>query len=148
MVTQPDFKELLALLNVHSVKFIIVGAHALAFHGAPRYTGDLHIFVEPSAENAKSMMDALSDFGFGGLGITEADFSKPDMVVQLGCPPVRIDIMTSISGVTWDEADKSAVPSDYGSVPVRFIGKEAYKKNKRESGGNKDLADIEALQEE
>lgn len=148
METQPDFKELLELFNAHSVNYVIVGAYALAFHGAPRYTGDLDIFVQPTVGNAASVMAALRDFGFGNVGITEADFTKPDIVVQLGYPPVRVDLMTSISGVTWEALDRGAVAGEYGNVPVRYIGKDEYKINKRQLGRKKDLADVEALGED
>lgn len=147
METQPDFKELLELFNAHSVNYVIVGAHALAFHGAPRYTGDLDIFVQPTVGNATSVMAALRDFGFGNVGITEADFTKPDIVVQLGYPPVRIDLMTTITGVTWETVDHGAVAGEYGNVPVRYIGKDECKINKRQLGRKKDLADLEALGE-
>ena len=148
METQPDFKELLELFNAHSVNYVIVGAYALAFHGAPRYTGDLDIFVQPTVGNAASVMAALRDFGFGKVGITEADFTKPDIVVQLGYPPVRVDLMTSITGVTWEAVDRGAVAGEYGNVHVRYIGKDEYKINKRQLGRKKDLADVEALGED
>ncbi|HWQ69590.1 MAG TPA: hypothetical protein VN494_06520 [Patescibacteria group bacterium] len=148
METQPDFKELLELFNAHSVNYLIVGAYALAFHGAPRYTGDLDIFVQPTVGNAASVMAALRDFGFGNVGITESDFTMPDIVVQLGYPPVRVDLMTTITGVTWETVDRGAVVGEYGNVPVRYIGKDEYKINKRQLGRKKDLADIEALGED
>lgn len=148
METQPDFKELLELFNAYSVNYVIVGAHALAFHGAPRYTGDLDILVQPTVGNAASVMAALRDFGFGNVGITEADFAKPDVVVQLGYPPVRIDLMTSITSVAWEAVDQGAVAGEYGNVPVRYIGKDEYKMNKRQLGRKKDLADVEALGED
>lgn len=148
METQPDFKELLELFNAHSVNYLIVGAYALAFHGAPRYTGDLDIFVQPTVGNAASVMAALRDFGFGNVGITGSDFTMPDIVVQLGYPPVRVDLMTTITGVTWETVDRGAVVGEYGNVPVRYIGKDEYKINKRQLGRKKDLADIEALGED
>ena len=145
MEAQQDFKELLALLNKHHVKYLIVGAYALAFHGSPRNTGDIDILIQPETANAKLILEALKAFGFGSLGLTIKDFNKPENVVQLGVPPVRIDLITSISGVTWAEAHKGKAPGYYGDVPVYYLGKSEYIKNKKASGRKKDLADIEAI---
>ena len=148
MEIERDFKELLTLLNYHNVKYIVVGAYALAYHGAPRFTGDLDIFVQPDPENARRLIAALSDFGFGSVGLTEGDFTKSNQVVQLGVPPVRIDLITSISGVTWNDAFSGSVAADLDDVPVRFIGRNHFVINKRAIGRKKDLADLEALGEE
>jgi hypothetical protein len=148
MEIQNDFRELLVLLNARKVKFLIVGGYALAFHGAPRYTGDLDVFVMPDADNARNILIALNDFGFGGLGFSADDFTRPGKVVQLGYPPVRIDIITSLTGVSWDDASKNAVSGMYGNVPVNFIGKEELIRNKKAIGRHRDLADVEALGEE
>ena len=147
MEVQPDFKELLELFNVHKVKYLIVGGYALAYHGAPRYTGDIDIFVKPDPENASRILKALDEFGFGSLGLKDEDFENPDKVVQLGYPPVRIDIITAISGVSWDDAFKECDKGKYGNVPVHYIGRKHYVINKRASGRQKDLADLEALGE-
>ena len=147
MEAQQDFKELLELFNVHKVEYIIVGAYALAFHGAPRFTGDIDILVRPLPENAKKILSALQDFGFGALKLTADDFQKPDYVVQLGTPPVRIDIVTSITGVTWEEADRGKQAGVYGDVSVFFLGRDQYITNKRATGRLKDKADLEALGE-
>ncbi len=148
MEVQKDFKELLELFNEHKVEYIIVGSYALAFYGAPRFTGDIDIFVNPSSENAQKILSALTDFGFGSLNLTSDDFQKPGSVVQLGYPPIRIDIMTAITGVAWEEADKGKKEGLYGNVPVFFLGREQYIANKRAAGRKKDLADLEALGEE
>jgi hypothetical protein len=148
MEAQKDFKELLELFNGHKVEYIIVGAYALAYHGAPRFTGDIDIFVKPSLDNAQRILSALSDFGFGSLNLTIDDFQNPDSVVQLGVPPVRIDIITSITGVTWQEADKGKLEGVYGDIQVHFLGREQYIANKRAIGRKKDLADLESLGEE
>lgn len=145
MEIQTDFKELLELLNVHSVDYMIVGGYALAFHGAPRYTGDIDIFIRADNENAERIMKALEEFGFGSVGIEMSDFIFENKVVQLGVPPVRVDIITSISGVTWDEAFSSRIEGEYGDVPVYFIGIDQFIKNKRSIGRKKDMADLEAL---
>ena len=148
MEVQEDFREFLALLNAHEVKFIIVGDYALAFHGAPRFTGDIDVFVKPDHENAKRIIKVLTDFGFCSLNLTIHDFQDQNKIIQLGLPPVRIDIITSISGVTWEEADSSKEPGLFGDLPVSYIGKKQFITNKRASGRKKDLADIEALGEE
>jgi hypothetical protein len=148
MEAQTDYRELLALFNAHEVRYIIVGAFALAFHGAPRYTGDLDILICPDGENGGRILRALDEFGFGSLGLTVEDFAVPGKVVQLGVPPVRIDIVTSITGISWDEAEASRVAGRFGSVPVSYLGKEAFIRNKRALGRKKDLADAEALGED
>lgn len=148
MEIQQDFKELLESFNAHEVEYVIVGAYALAFHGVPRYTGDIDILVRPSSDNAGRVLSALGDFGFGSLGLKRSDFQKPDNVVQLGVPPVRIDILTSLTGVTWQKADKGRVEGSYGGITVYFLGREQYIANKRALGRKKDLADLEALGEE
>jgi hypothetical protein len=147
MEIERDFKELLELLNSHHVDYLLVGAYALAFYGAPRFTGDLDVFVKPDATNAERLMEALTDFGFGSVGLSQGDFEKPDQVVQLGMPPVRIDLITGISGVSWGEANSAGVVADLGGIPVRFISRDHLVANKRAAGRKKDLADLEALGE-
>jgi hypothetical protein len=147
METQPDFRELLALFNVHHIEYLIVGGYALAFHGAPRFTGDLDIYVNPDATNAQRILTALKAFGFGSVGLTRSDFERPDQVVQLGVPPVRIDLITSITGVSWDEAWTGRVTGRYGDTPVYYIGRSQFVANKRAIGRTKDMADLEMLGE-
>ena len=146
MEIQEDFKEFFALFNAHKVEYVIVGGYALAFHGAPRYTGDIDVLVRAEETNAQRILAALSDFGFSELDLTGADFSDPDRVLQLGVPPVRIDILTSLTGITWQEASTDTLDLDYGGVPVQVVGREALLTNKRATGRAKDLADIEALE--
>jgi len=148
MEIQQDFKELLELFNEKKVEYLIVGGYALAFHGAPRFTGDIDIFVKPDTDNAECIIAAINDFGFGSLGLKAEDFQEPDKVLQLGVPPIRIDIITSISGVTWEEAFSGRKAGKYGDIPVYYIGRKQFIKNKRSIGRKKDLADIEALGEE
>lgn len=142
-----DFSELLALFNARSVEYVIVGAHALAFHGAPRATGDLDLLVKTDPVNARRIMGALEVFGFGSVGITATDFETPGRVVQLGITPVRVDLATSLSGVSWDEVFAGRVPGTLGGVPVSFIGREQFIANKRAIGRSRALADVEALGE-
>ena len=148
MEVQPDFRDLFALLNEHKVEYLIVGGYALAFHGAPRYTGDIDIFVQPHPENARRILRVLAAFGFQFPNLTADDFQSPNKVVQLGVPPVRVDLITSITGVSWEEAAASKEPGYFGDIPVHYIGREQYIANKRATGRKKDLADIEALGEE
>ncbi|MDP2606431.1 MAG: nucleotidyltransferase [Deltaproteobacteria bacterium] len=147
MEVQPDFKELLGFFNDHRVSYLIVGGYALAFHGAPRFTGDLDIFIKPDHENAQRIVAALGAFGFASLGLTAEDFERPDQVIQLGVAPVRIDLITSITGVSWDDAFTGRASSNFGGVPVHYIGREQFILNKRATGRIKDLADLEALGE-
>ena len=142
-----DFKELLECFNAHGIEYLVVGGYALAFHGAPRATGDIDLLVQPELENARRVVAALGDFGFPSLGLEPQELAVPDQVVQLGVVPVRADIITSLSGVSWDEAWQSRQQGAIAGVPVHFIGRDAYIVNKRAAGRLKDLADIEALGE-
>lgn len=141
-----DFEELLECLSSRNVKAVIVGGHALAFHAKPRFTKDIDIFVEPSRENAERLMRALEDFGFGDVGLGEDDFSKPGAIVQLGVAPNRIDLVTAIDGVSFDEAWEGRVEGKFGSQEVFYLGKTELIRNKRASGRKQDLADLEWLE--
>lgn len=145
-----DFRELLIALRAEDVRFLVVGAHALAAHGVPRVTGDLDVWVEPTAMNATRTWRALVDFGapLAALGVSEKDFTTPNQVIQLGISPFRIDILTSISGVEFTSAWQESVQGTLFDVPVQFIGREAFIRNKRASGRTKDLDDIRALEGE
>lgn len=146
MEIQSDYKELLELFNAHQVEYLIVGSYALAFYGAPRFTGDIDIFVKPDKENAQRILDVLSKFGFTSLELSVEDFQKEDNVIQLGVPPVRIDFLTSLSGVSWDEAYAEKVSGSYGTIPVFYLGRNQFIANKKSLGRKKDLADIEAIE--
>lgn len=148
MEVQPDFRDLLKLFNAHKVEYVVIGGYALAFHGAPRYTGDLDIFVKPDPENAQRIMKALGAFGFGSLELTAEDFQSPDRVIQLGVPPVRIDIVTSVTNITWETAAANRIEGKYGDVVAFYMGRAEFVANKRAVGRKKDLADLEALGEE
>lgn len=148
MELSPDLSELLGLFRTHNVEHVVIGAYALAFYGAPRFTGDLDILVEAGQENAERIMAALDAFGFGATGLTAGDFMGPDQIVELGHPPARVDVLTSITGVGWEEVAAGAVDGEMGGVAVRFIGRPELIRNKRALGRHKDLADIEALGED
>jgi hypothetical protein len=140
-----DLKEFVELLKALDVHFLIVGAFALAHHGYPRYTGDIDLFVEKSTENAERILSALRQFGFGDIGLTKEDFVRKDQVVQLGIAPNRIDILTFLSGVSFEEAWTSREWGQIGELEVPFISREALKRNKLASGRAQDLADLERL---
>lgn len=142
-----DFRDLLAELVANDVRFLVVGAHALAALGVPRVTADLDLWVEPTPANADRIWRALAAFGapLANLNIREKDLVQPERVIQLGLPPYRIDVLTSISGVGFPEAWAERVGGTLFDVPVAFIGREAFIRNKRASGRPKDLEDIRAL---
>ncbi|RPJ09122.1 MAG: hypothetical protein EHM37_16010 [Deltaproteobacteria bacterium] len=148
MEIQSDFRDLLESFNKNRVDYVIVGGYALAFHGVPRYTGDLDILVNASEDNAHRILQSLNEFGFGSVGLSIQDFREPNKVIQLGYPPVRVDIVTSISGVSWGEAFQNRVAGKYGDITVHYIGRKQFVINKRTVGRKKDLADLEALSEE
>jgi hypothetical protein len=148
MEVQSDFRDLLASLNAHKVDYVVVGAHALAFHGAPRYTGDLDILVRPDSDNAHRILQALDEFGFSSLDLKVEDFTNPDRVIQIGVAPLRIDIVSSLTGVSWEEVARGRVAGHYGDIDVFYLGREQFILNKRTLGRKKDLADLEAIGEE
>lgn len=147
MKLQTDLREFVALLSSRGVEFLVVGGHALAFHGHPRFTGDIDLLVRPSKNNATRLVQCLAEFGFGSLPLQAEDFCDPGYVVQLGRPPNRIDLLTSISGVEFDRAWEARVAGQLDGLDVFFIGYEHFVINKRASGRMKDLADLEALGE-
>lgn len=140
-----DFVELLRAFAAADVRFLIVGAYALALHGRPRATGDLDIWVEPSAENAARVMRALAAFGVPLTEITEADFARPGVVYQIGVPPGRVDILTELTGVSFADAWPDRLRRPFGNIDADFIGRDAFLRNKRALGRPKDLGDIDGL---
>lgn len=143
-----DFLDLLEAFANAQVEFLVVGAHALAAHGIPRATGDLDVWVRPSAHNAARVMTALRAFGapLSEHGIAEADFASPGAVYQLGLPPRRIDVLTHLSGLSFDEAWPSHLVIPLRGLPIAFLGREAMLKNKRAAARTKDLLDVELLE--
>jgi hypothetical protein len=142
---QTDLSEFVGLLNSRNVEYLVVGGHAVAFHGHPRFTGDIDFFINASAENAHRVLEVLAGFGFGDLGITVDDLTAPDRVIQLGRPPNRIDILTTISGVSFAEAWVSRAPGELGGHSVNFLGWDDLIKNKTASGRDKDQLDVKTL---
>ena len=142
-----DFDEFFGSLIAHSVDFLVVGAYALAYHGAPRFTGDIDVFVRPGKDNASHLLEALATFGFPTGDLRPEDLTNPDRILQMGVEPVQIHVMSAISGVSWDEAWAGRQIGRGGSPHLPFIGRREFVKNKRASGRLKDLADIEALDE-
>jgi hypothetical protein len=144
-----DFRDLLKALLEAGVRFLVVGAHAMAVHGVPRATGDLDVWIAVDADNADRVAGALARFGapLAAMGVSRADFLREDQVVQIGLPPRRIDVLTSISGVRFAEAWTGRVTHEVAGMAVPFLGRASLVANKRASGRAKDLADLEALGE-
>jgi len=142
---EKDFEEFIELLAAKRVKYVIVGAFAVAFHSRARNTGDIDFFIDPKPKNAKALLRVLYDFGFESFEITEADLVKPDVILQLGYEPNRIDIMTSISGVTFSQAFKNKITGKFGKHLAYFISRKDLIKNKIAAGRLKDRADVEQL---
>jgi hypothetical protein len=140
----PDFLDLLRACSAHNVRYKVVGAYALAVHGHPRATGDLDVWVEASPDNAERVM---REFGAPLDAVTASDFSRPGIVFQMGLPPGRIDVLTTLTGVTFEEAWPTRVRSAFGPADADFIGRSALVRNKRATGRPKDLGDLEALGE-
>jgi hypothetical protein len=147
MKLNKDLREFIALLNSTGVKYLIVGGYAVGFHGYPRFTGDIDFFVERSLPNANKLESVLRDFGFGGLELCARDFLKPETVVQLGRPPNRIDLLTSIDAVEFEDAWFHKVEALLDGLPTIFIGKEELLKNKRATARSQDIADLDHLDE-
>ena len=146
MIISKDFKEFIELLNKNKVKYLIVGGYAVAFHGHPRYTKDIDIWILIEKANAEKILKTLDDFGFSSIGITEKDLINPEVIIQLGYPPNRIDLITDLSGLNFDECYKKRVEVNVDEIKINFIDLESLKKNKKSSGRNQDLADLENLE--
>jgi hypothetical protein len=145
MSLQKDLREFIELLNALKVRFVIVGAFAVAYHGYFRYTSDIDLFIDSSLENATRIFRAVEQFGFGDLKLTVEDFTQEDQVVQLGVSPNRIDVMTFLSGVSFDEAWASREQGELDGLSVPFISRDMLKRNKTACGRLQDLADLEYL---
>jgi predicted nucleotidyltransferase len=141
-----DLREFFESLNSRGIDYVIVGAHSLAFHARPRYTGDLDILIRATPENAAKLVDLLNHFGFAEAGFKNSDFTIPEQLIQLGRVPNRIDLLTSITGVTTDEALASRVSTELDGIPVFILGKDALIRNKRAVGRPQDIADLNILE--
>ncbi len=144
MEVHSDFRDLFVIFNAHGVEYLVVGGYALAFHGAPRYTQDMDVLIRATRENAARMLAATAEFGFPS-DFTPEEFDKPDQILQIGYPPYRLDIITSIDGVSWEEAWNGRRAGNCSGVPVNFLGREQFIANKKASGRPKDIADVDAL---
>lgn len=145
-VLNPDFKEFLRSLDANKVRYLVVGGYAVALHGYPRYTKDLDIWIDASPDNAARIVQAIAAFGFASLGLQVDDFVQPDTIIQLGYPPNRIDLLTSLPGVAFDPAFDAQMNIEIDGQSVRFIDLEHLRRNKRASGRHQDLADLEQLE--
>jgi hypothetical protein len=143
---QRDLNEFVGLLNSQGVEYVVVGGHAVAFHGHPRFTGDIDLLVRPDRDNAQRLLRVLKDFGFGSLDLGPDDLTTPERIVQLGQPPNRIDLLSSISGVSFDEAWNTRVAGELGDHRVSFLGWDALIRNKTASNRDKDRLDVAKLQ--
>jgi hypothetical protein len=141
-----DLKELLTLFSSNGVEYLIVGGHAVAFHGYPRFTDDLDCYVRPSAENGARIVQALRQFGFGSLGIEAVDFEATDRMIQLGRAPNRVDLLTRLYEVSFDDAWSTRIHGTIDGVPVWFIDRDSLLRNKRATGRPQDLADAEFIE--
>jgi hypothetical protein len=148
LATNPDFKDLFAALSARGADFLVVGAHAVAFHSAPRYTKDLDIWVRPTRENAIRVMTALRDFGAPMADLTLDDLATPGTVFQMGVEPNRIDILTRIEGVEFEAAWAGRQSSAYGDVPISVLGLTELIANKRTLGRPQDLLDVARLEKQ
>ena len=140
-----DFKEFIQLLNAKKIEYLLVGGYAVILHGYPRFTGDIDFWINPAPKNAKRIIEVLDQFGFSSLNLDIDDFTHPDQIIQLGHEPFRIDLITSIEGVFFDECYTQKVVFHVDNIPIQTISKGMLKKNKKAAGRHKDLDDFEHL---
>lgn len=145
MKVERDYEELLKLLNKHKVRYCIIGAFAVAFYAKPRYTKDLDLFIDPSVDNSKKIVKALNDFGFKSLKLSAADFRNKGQIIQLGFEPLRVDILTSLKGCSFDRVWKNRAVGNYGNEKVFIIGIQELIRTKRLSGRPLDKIDLDLL---
>jgi hypothetical protein len=145
MILDQDFEDFVALLNECNVIYMVVGGYALAFHGKPRHTGDLDIWIEATPDNAQRLVKVIDKFGMSSLGLTKNDFLENGVVTQIGYPPLRIDILNEIDGVTFVEAYPNKLIIDVDGLPVNYIGLDDLIKNKISTGRQRDVSDVTEL---
>lgn len=146
MRLEKDYEEFIELLNEHNVQYLIVGAYAVSYYARPRNTGDIDFFIDNSSKNISNLLHVLKEFGFGTLDLTLNDFKGDDNILQLGYEPVRIDIMTGISGISFTQAYDNKVQGKLGDQPVYFISLEDLITNKKSTDRTQDKADAELLE--
>ncbi len=145
MELNQDFKEFIELLNKHNVKYLVVGGYAVGFHGYPRFTGDIDFWIAISKDNAAKIVLVLNEFGFASLDFKSDDFLEANNIIQLGYEPTRIDILTSLSGVQFDDCYQHAVDANFEGLKIKFIDLKNLRINKASTGRAKDLGDLENL---
>jgi hypothetical protein len=146
MELDQDFKEFIELLNKHEIEYLLIGGFAVALHGYVRNTVDIDFWINNSKDNARKMVHVMNDFGFGSLNISASDFEKDDVIIQLGYPPHRIDILTSPEGVQFNDCyPKRLIATTSDGVCINYIDLDSLKKNKRAAGRSQDIADIDNL---
>jgi hypothetical protein len=146
MAINPDFSDLFAALNAAGARYLLVGGYALAIHAQPRFTKDLDVWVEPEVENAGRVHTALTAFGAPMSSLTTADLESPGLIFQIGIPPNRIDVLTAIDGVEFQDAWPRRFVATYGGQPIAVIGKADLVRNKRATGRSQDALDAENLE--
>ena len=142
-----DFKEFLRLLIDHKVEYLIIGGYAVGFHGHPRATGDMDIWIANDKTNAEKLLLVLTEFGFNTPLLNLDLLLSPGKIIRMGLPPLRIEILNQISGIEFDDCWPRRIQFEVDDLLVSFIGLEDLKKNKKAAGRHKDLADLESLQE-
>ncbi len=147
MELNPDFKEFIELLNSNNVEYIVVGGYAVGFHGHPRYTGDIDFWIAISNENALKVIKVLNEFGFGHMSIQIEDLMNDDLIIQLGYEPNRIDILTSVTGLNFQECFEQRIIANFDEFFVNFLDLRNLRKNKASTGRAKDLGDLENLKD-
>lgn len=143
----PDFVALLRALSAAEARYLLVGAYAVTFHSRPRATGDLDVWIARDPGNASRVLRALRDFGAPLQELSEADLTRPDLVFQMGVPPRRIDLLTTLTGLEFEQAWSDRVEGRFGELTCPYIGREALIRNKRALGRPRDLADLELLED-
>ena len=146
MGLQKDLREFIELLISNDVEYVVMGGHAVGFHGYPRYTGDIDLWIRPSESNALRFVEVLKRFGFQDAEAVKDVLSQPGRMLQLGVPPNRIDVLTSVSGVQFETAWEDSLPGELDGLPVLFPSLESLLQNKKASGRPKDLADVDQLE--
>lgn len=143
-----DFRDLLAGFSAHDVRFLVVGGYAVTFHARPRFTKDLDLWVDPDPDNAAKVVAALVAFGapLAAHGVTAQDFASPGVVYQMGMPPNRVDILTAVEGLRFDECHARRAVARYADVPVAYLAREDLIANKRAVGRPQDLEDVRELE--